>query len=112
MYFPCSFAIDGGAEVNIVRAGRELRTPFLDESFTEWVSTIPLSLRLAAEHPRGEGEKWILRQVASQWGVHAAAALPKSAIQFGSKAARVMNREWFGTDKTRGMASFWEESIG
>ena len=39
--------------------------------------------------PRGVGEKRLLRDVATSLHCHAAAALPKRAIQFGSRMAKL-----------------------
>ena len=39
--------------------------------------------------PRGVGEKRLLREVATSLGCHTAAALPKRAIQFGSRMAKL-----------------------
>ena len=48
---------------------------------------LPVQLDLTL--PRGVGEKRLLREVASILGCHVAAALPKRAIQFGSRMAKL-----------------------
>ena len=48
--------------------------------------------------PRGEGEKWILRQAAQSAGLSTASRLPKRAIQFGSKIAKLEKKKEKGGD--------------
>ena len=60
---------------------------------------VPLQADLS--QPRGVGEKQLLRDVAASLHCHTAAALPKRAIQFGSrmaKLARSSNGREHGTD--------------
>lgn len=46
-------------------------------------------LQVDLSQPRGTGEKRLLREAAVLLGCHGAASLPKRAIQFGSRMARL-----------------------
>jgi asparagine synthetase B (glutamine-hydrolysing) len=70
--------------------------PFLATEFIEYAMTLPTELLIRPDLPRGQGEKWILRQIASKYGLHAAANRPKQAMQFGSKVAKA---DWRGDGK-------------
>ena len=49
----------------------------------------PLYIQADLSLPRGVGEKRLLRDVAASLHCHTAAALPKRAIQFGSRMAKL-----------------------
>lgn len=38
------------------------RSPFLDDLFVEWVTSLPLECRTDFTQPRGVGEKWLIRE--------------------------------------------------
>lgn len=72
--------------------GREARFPFLDDALAAGVRALPLALLTNPQHPdRGIGDKCLLRGVAASLGLHAPAKAAKQAIQFGSRAAKVIN---------------------
>ena len=50
---------------------------------------IHVSMQADLSQPRGVGEKRLLRDVAAMLHCHTAATLPKRAIQFGSRMAKL-----------------------
>lgn len=85
--------------------GREARHPFLDEDVLEFVGRLPMGL--LAFGPEGEArpapDKWLLRQVAADRGLHHCARFRKRAIQFGSRIAKQSNVWHTGSNrKVRG----------
>lgn len=84
---------------------KEVRYPFLDESFVKWVTTegaIPLNWKLNYKKETGEiTRKKALRELADLMGLHFVAQEPKRAIQFGSKSAKmdIGSGKVKGTDK-------------
>ncbi|KAF3431594.1 hypothetical protein FNV43_RR26325 [Rhamnella rubrinervis] len=85
--------------------GREARFPFLDEDVIKALLDIPLWEIADLNQPSGAGDKKILREVAQLLGLYEAAALPKRAIQFGSRIARESNRKNFGSNRAANQAS-------
>ncbi|GAV28956.1 hypothetical protein PMKS-002434 [Pichia membranifaciens] len=89
--------------------GKEVRYPFLDEDFINWVTTegnVPLNWKLNYNKDTGEiRRKLILRRLAEdKMGLEFVAQEPKRAVQFGSKSAKmeVGSGKVKGTDKLRG----------
>lgn len=83
--------------------GREIRSPFLDAAVLRTVARIPLDALVRQGQPRGAAEKSVLRDVAVTLRLHHCAALPKRAIQFGSRLAKQLNkREAFATGSSTG----------
>ncbi len=70
--------------------GKEARFPFLDERLVAYSCRLPLNAKVDFSLPRGRGEKVILRRMASLFGLpDSVALLPKRAIQFGAKTAKM-----------------------
>eukprot|EP00850_Spirogloea_muscicola_P020238 SM000210S06752 [mRNA] locus=s210:218869:223086:- [translate_table: standard] len=84
--------------------GKEARYPYLDEKVMSLILDMPLHHIANLQLPLGVGDKLILRKVASKLGLHRAAALPKRAIQFGSRIARQSNLRDFGSNRAANAA--------
>ncbi|XAR65290.1 Asparagine synthase (glutamine-hydrolyzing) [Bertholletia excelsa] len=91
--------------------GKEARFPFLDEDVIRTLLGIPLWEIADLDQPSGKGDKRILREVARLLGLHEAAALPKRAIQFGSRIARESNRKNFGSNRAANQSSAGSRDI-
>jgi len=78
--------------------GREARFPFLDENVVTFLQQVPIWIKCDPRLQRGYGEKRLLREVARKLGLHGCAILPKRAIQFGSKIAKLENSKEKGSD--------------
>lgn len=82
---------------------KEVRYPFLDDSFVRWVATeVPINLKLCFNLETGEIiRKRALRKLALKMGLDFVADEPKRAIQFGSKSAKmdIGSGKVKGTDK-------------
>ena len=77
---------------------RDCVAPFLDEAFVSFVNELPVQCKVDFTLPRGEGEKLILRRVAEQLGLVTSSVLPKKAIQFGSRIAKLEGKKEKGCD--------------
>ncbi|GFR06362.1 asparagine synthetase domain-containing protein 1 [Trichonephila clavata] len=78
--------------------GVESRYPFLDENVVSFLNDVPVWLKMNLKFPRGIGEKLLLRLLAFKLGLIEASGLPKRAIQFGSRIARIENSKERGAD--------------
>ncbi|XP_041118138.1 asparagine synthetase domain-containing protein 1-like isoform X1 [Polyodon spathula] len=79
--------------------GKEARFPFLDEEVVSFLSSLPVWEKADLTLPRGLGEKLLLRLAARELGLTASAALPKRAMQFGSRIAKMENGNEKASDK-------------
>ncbi|XP_057275762.1 asparagine synthetase domain-containing protein 1 [Pezoporus wallicus] len=69
--------------------GKEARFPFLDEDVVSFLSSLPIWEKADLTLPRGIGEKLLLRLAAKEFGLTASTILPKRAVQFGSRIAKL-----------------------
>jgi asparagine synthetase B (glutamine-hydrolysing) len=72
--------------------GREARFPFLDDSLVAHMAALPINVKCDFSLPMGgsRGDKILIRKIAAVLGISPAIAyLPKRAIQFGAKTAKM-----------------------
>ncbi|MEJ1271134.1 asparagine synthetase domain containing 1 [Cricetulus griseus] len=79
--------------------GKEARFPFLDENVVSFLNSLPVWEKVDLSLPRGVGEKLILRLAAVELGLTASALLPKRAMQFGSRIAKLEKTDEKASDK-------------
>ena len=87
----------------------ELRFPYLDKDLMEFLASIDDIKQIADfSKPRGEGEKYLLRNVAKTiLGFNLSCKFEKRAIQFGTKLAHQTNVNKYGSNnKANGKAQF------
>ncbi|VDK67510.1 unnamed protein product [Onchocerca ochengi] len=79
--------------------GKDLKSPFLDDLFVEWVTSLPLEYKTDFTQPRGIGEKWLIREALKLLATpQMLCCTPKRAMQFGTRIAKLENREEKGND--------------
>ncbi|OCT63918.1 asparagine synthetase domain-containing protein 1 [Xenopus laevis] len=71
--------------------GKEARFPFLDEDVVTFLNSLPVWEKTDLTLPRGIGEKLILRIAALELGLNVSSVLPKRAMQFGCRIAKMEN---------------------
>eukprot|EP00041_Stephanoeca_diplocostata_P028532 m.811524 g.811524 ORF g.811524 m.811524 type:complete len:139 (-) comp23390_c0_seq7:1005-1421(-) len=78
--------------------GLESRYPFLDEDLVTFLNSLRMDEKVDFSLPRGFGEKKLLRDAARRIGLQSSAELPKRAIQFGSRIAKIDSGKTKGSD--------------
>ncbi|KAK3856966.1 hypothetical protein Pcinc_036749 [Petrolisthes cinctipes] len=81
--------------------GRAPRLPYLDEDVVNFLNQLPIWTKANLNLRRGVGEKLLLRVAATHLQLHTPATLPKRAIQFGSRIAKMENTREKGGDVCR-----------
>lgn len=79
--------------------GKEARFPYLDEDVVSFLNSLPVWEKADLSLPRGIGEKLLLRLAAVELGLGPSAVLPKRAMQFGSRIAKLENNHEKASDK-------------
>ncbi|XP_054471225.1 asparagine synthetase domain-containing protein 1 [Anoplopoma fimbria] len=79
--------------------GKEARFPYLDEDVVSHLNSLPVWEKADLSLPRGVGEKLLLRLTAKQLGLGQSAVLPKRAMQFGSRIAKMEAHHEKASDK-------------
>lgn len=79
--------------------GREARFPYLDEDVVAYLAALPMQLKCDLRLSQGEGDKMILRKVAIMLGLNECSGLVKRAIQFGSRIAKVSDKNRYGSQR-------------
>ncbi|KAM9364354.1 asparagine synthetase domain-containing protein 1 [Pholidichthys leucotaenia] len=79
--------------------GKEARFPYLDEDVVSYLNSLPVWEKADLSLPRGVGEKLLLRLTAKQLGLGRSAVLPKRAMQFGSRIAKMEDSHEKASDK-------------
>nr|XP_019955293.1 PREDICTED: asparagine synthetase domain-containing protein 1 [Paralichthys olivaceus] len=79
--------------------GKEARFPYLDEDVVSHLNSLPVWEKADLSLPRGVGEKLLLRLTARQLGLRQSAVLPKRAMQFGSRIAKMEDSREKASDK-------------
>ncbi|CAL8266251.1 unnamed protein product [Lota lota] len=85
--------------------GKEARFPYLDEDVVDYLNSLPVWRKADLSLPRGVGEKLLLRQGARALGLGSSALLPKRAMQFGSRIAKMENSHERASDRCNRLLS-------
>ncbi|XP_072541566.1 asparagine synthetase domain-containing protein 1 [Salminus brasiliensis] len=85
--------------------GKEARFPYLDEDVVSFLNSLPVWEKADLSLPRGIGEKLLLRLAAIELGLGPSAVLPKRAMQFGSRIAKLENNHEKASDKCKRLAT-------
>lgn len=91
--------------------GKEARFPFLDENVVSFLNSLPVWEKANLTLPRGIGEKLILRLAAVELGLTASALLPKRAMQFGSRIAKMEKNNEKASDKCDRLQTISSENL-
>lgn len=79
-----------GRDDRVISAhARETRYPYLARDVVQVLAGMPVHAKADLSQPEGAGDKLLLRRFAHRLGVSHAARLPKRAIQFGARSAKM-----------------------
>lgn len=73
----------------IAHHGKEARYPFLAGSVVDFITRLPVWIKMDFRFAEGVGDKMLLRLVARQLGLIRGAELKKRAIHFGARTAKM-----------------------
>lgn len=91
--------------------GKEARFPFLDENVVSFLNSLPIWEKADLTLPRGIGEKLVLRLAAVELGLTTSTLLPKRAMQFGSRIAKMEKNNEKASDKCERLQAISLENL-